>query len=80
MTDKNFVETVNDNYEEMKTRKNHLGLVIFGSLIMLLACLGIYGLVSFGFNILGAVPVKIVLTISLFFNIMFAFLMLDGDE
>lgn len=80
MEDKSFIETVDDNYAEMKLRKNNWGLLIFGGLILLLACLGIYGLVSLGFNVLGAVPIKVLLTVSLFFNLMFAFLMLDSEE
>lgn len=80
MEDKSFIETVDDNYTEMKLRKNNWGLLIFGGLILLLACLGIYGLVSLGFNVLGAVPIKVLLTVSLFFNLMFAFLMLDSEE
>lgn len=80
MEDKSFVETVNANYEEMKSRKNDWGLLIFGCLILLLAGLGIYGIVSFGFNILGPTPVKIVLTLSLFLNIIFAFVVLDREE
>lgn len=80
MEDKSFIETVDDNYTEMKLRKNNWGLLIFGGLILLLACLGIYGLVSLGFNVLGAVPIKVLLTVSLFFNLMFAFLMLDNEE
>lgn len=80
MEDKSFVKTVSENYEEMKMRKNDWGLLIFGCLILLLAGLGIYGIVSFGFNILGQIPVKIVLTLSLFLNIIFAFVVLDREE
>lgn len=80
MENKSFAETVNENYEEMKMRKNDWGLLIFGCLILLLAGLGIYGVVSLGFNVLGLIPVKIVLTLSLFLNIIFAFVVLDREE
>ena len=80
MENKNFVETVNENYEEMKMRKNDWGLLIFGCLILLLAGLGIYGIVNVGFNVLGSLPIKIVFTISLFLNIIFAFVVLDREE
>lgn len=80
MEDKNFVQTVNENYEEMKMRKNDWGLLIFGVLVLLLAGIGIYGIVSFGLNTFGPIPIKMVLTISLFLNILLAFVVLDRDE
>ena len=80
MEEKNFVQTVNENYEEMKVRKNDWGLLTFGILILLLAVLGVYGIVNLVFSILNITVIKIVVTLSLFLNVIFAFLRFDEDE
>lgn len=80
MEDKSFMETVNENYAEMKARKNDWGLLIFGTLILALACLGIYAIVSVMLKLLGSTVIKIIVTVSLFLNVMFIFLRFDEDE
>lgn len=80
MEDKNYLEVIDDNVDKMSKSKNEVTFLIFGFIFSLLAGVGMYAIVSLGFNLLNPIVVKIVMAISLLLNVIFAFLRADIKE